>query len=66
MSMKIHSTEAWEIASHWSWLLASDTRTLAAMVDNLVNNKLEEAASAIDKSMTANDAAKLIREMKHV
>lgn len=31
--LKIHSDKAWEIASHFSDVLASDTRTLAAMID---------------------------------
>lgn len=33
MSLKIHSDKAWNIASHWSDVLASDTRTLAAAID---------------------------------
>lgn len=33
--MKIHSDEAWAIASCWSYTLASDTRTLAAQIDAL-------------------------------
>ncbi|MBW8285874.1 MAG: hypothetical protein K0M55_19980 [Rhizobium sp.] len=31
--LKIHSDTAWNIASQWSWTLASDTRTLAAQID---------------------------------
>lgn len=31
--VKIHSEVAWGIASHWSWALASSTRTLAGQID---------------------------------
>lgn len=31
--LKTYSKEAWGIASHFSGVLASDTRTLAAMID---------------------------------
>jgi hypothetical protein len=31
--LKIYSDTAWNIASQWSWTLASDTRTLAAQID---------------------------------
>lgn len=31
--LKIHSDKAWEIASHFSDVLASSTRTLATMID---------------------------------
>jgi hypothetical protein len=44
--MRVHTDEAWEVASHFSNVLASDTRTLAAMIDNLVDAKIEEAAGA--------------------
>lgn len=42
--MRIHTDEAWKIASHFSGVLASDTRTLAAMIDDLVDAKIEQAA----------------------
>ena len=44
--MRIHTDEAWEIASRFSHILSSDTRTLAAMIDNLVDDKLDRAARA--------------------
>ena len=34
--MRRHSEGAWAIASQWSYCLASDTRTLAAQIDDLV------------------------------
>lgn len=42
--MRIHTDEAWEIASRFSHILSSDTRTLAAMIDDLVDDKLDRAA----------------------
>lgn len=36
--MQIHSDAAWDIASRWSWCLASDTRTLAAQIDVALEN----------------------------
>lgn len=44
--LKIHSDKAWEIASHWSDVLASDTRTLAAAIDVA----LAEAREALGKA----------------
>ena len=41
--MKIHSDEAWDIASQYSYTLASDTRTLAAQIDALLFKKAVEA-----------------------
>lgn len=42
--MKLHSDTAWEVARQFSYTLASDTRTLAALIDDLVDKKIKEAA----------------------
>lgn len=44
--MRIHTDGAWKIAANWGEVLASDTRTLAAMIDDRVDKKIEQAARA--------------------
>ncbi len=61
--MKIHSDDAWDVASYWGHLLASDTRTLAAQIDDLINKKLEEAALVAERY--SYSGADRIRSLKH-
>ena len=72
VSVKIHSEIAWGIASHWSWALASSTRTLAGQIDEALaaerealkdtNAELLEAGTellaAIDKLMPSDGPIK--------
>jgi|GEM_PF-5978808 len=50
--LKKHSDKAWGIASKFSYTLASDTRTLAAMIDDALqearNEALREAKAKCD------------------
>ena len=48
--LKIHSDTAWNIASQWSWTLASDTRTLAAQIDVALSEALAQRDAAFEMS----------------
>lgn len=63
--MRIHTDEAWSIASQYSYTLASDTRTLAAQIDDLVDKKLELAATEADNDhMASSRTSDQIRLLK--
>lgn len=77
--MKIHSETAWKIASEFSHVLASDTRTLAGMIDEALAAEREACAKVAEASASDHDedtpggfcaanaarhAAKKIRERK--
>jgi hypothetical protein len=47
--MTIHSETAWDIASFFSGALASDTRTLAAMIDDAIAKEREACAKVADR-----------------
>lgn len=47
--MKIHSDEAWKVASYFSDVLASDTRTLAAMIDSLLEKEREAHTQIVNE-----------------
>jgi hypothetical protein len=79
--MKIHSDEAWGIASQYYYTLESETKTLAAQIDILVNKKLDHAAYLArhaclvppdggspteDEAAVCDEAAKRILAQKHV
>jgi hypothetical protein len=49
--MKNHSDKAWEIASNFSGILASDTRTLAAMIDDAIAEERKRCAAIIKMRM---------------
>jgi len=51
--MRIHSETAWNIASQFSNLLASDTRTLAAMIDDALDAKVKAAVAIAERNGNA-------------
>ena len=46
--IRIHSDEAWDIASQFSNHLASGTRDLAALIDEALDDEREEIATIAD------------------
>jgi hypothetical protein len=46
--MKIHSDTAWDIASKFSYVLASETRDLAALVDGALAAERERCAALME------------------
>jgi len=49
MRMRTYSIKAWEIASQFKDVLASDTSILAILIDEALNEEREECAEAILK-----------------
>ncbi|MGM4891217.1 hypothetical protein [Tardiphaga sp. 839_C3_N1_4] len=45
--MRQHSKEAWDIASQYSHVLASETRDLAAQIDDLITKLRAERDAAV-------------------
>jgi hypothetical protein len=77
---QIHSKRAWGIAGLYSWVLASETRDLAAHIDLAIDEALELAARIADNGMLvppdggspsedeirmAEGIASAIRKLKH-
>lgn len=65
--MKVHSDVAWDIASHFSYALASDTRTLAAMIDKALDasqTRLKELA--LDALVAKGEADENLARVKEL
>lgn len=52
-TMKQHSDTAWNIASKFSHVLASETRDLAALIDEALTAERERCAAAVGQSAQA-------------
>jgi hypothetical protein len=58
--LKIHSDTAWNIAAKWSYVLASDTRSLAGQIDIA----LEAKDATIAELVEALEAARELYELR--
>lgn len=54
--LKIHSDAAWNIASQWGWLLSSDTRTVAAKIDEALDAERRRCADVVRNFQGGGDS----------